>query len=472
MSETIIQKIIETGLQESKWNENTARQHRHYFYQCVYDNSYKNYILDVINRINSIESIRVALAKRIQTDNTPKNIIDQISVVFESGIDFYIRDRNFEDNETWSKLFAELIKDCDLYALLPEIDRMLKLHYDLVLIPKVANGKFYIDIITPDRLLVVENKENPTTFDELYYLTSERINTPSATDRIDGYVGISLNGFMSFGYFDNQKKYKINRLLDTSGYGGLSPAVVFRNYYPKNSFFANRENEIIEVGLWHDLDTTNIQKLKDYSDPQLVLRGYKKSEVPTDRTSALTFEGNPTLNEGAEYISPNATYLEIQEQDDKRLNNLKMNLGLSKSQIQGETATSGYQLYLSKKGLYDKAKQDRVYYRKPLVELLEKIVVLARNLMPNKYGQLPEYGQFRINLDWKEQTFFMSPEEKERVRQMRILNGTSSIIDFILEDDPDLQTRDEAIEKYMRNLEENQMQPKQPESQFSDRVQE
>ena len=50
----------------------------------------------------------------------------------------------------------------------------------------------------------------------------------------------------------------------------------------------------------------------------------------------------------------------------------------------------------------------------------------------------------KVSINYGEQTYDESPETRENVRAKQLANGTKDIIDFMMEDDPDL-SEEEAI---------------------------
>jgi len=99
-------------------------------------------------------------------------------------------------------------------------------------------------------------------------------------------------------------------------------------------------------------------------------------------------------------------------------------------------------LKLSKQDIINKTVQDRQYYRPAIIDLVQNIMRLytweGDKTFPDKLD---------ISVDFGEIEFETSPKEREELRAMQLNNGTASVIDFIMEDNPDL-SREQAVERY------------------------
>ena len=154
-------------------------------------------------------------------------------------------------------------------------------------------------------------------------------------------------------------------------------------------------------------------------------------------------------NGDAKYLSPQEQLKEFSELITERYTKLALGKSLSMSQISGESATSGFQLALSMSKIMDANKRERKYYRQPIKKTLKLLCELAKQTGFASFPNNPEF-----NIDFGEMQFAESPDTKEQTRALRLANKTANLIDFEMEDNPDLD-REEALAVVMARIEEN-----------------
>ena len=187
--------------------------------------------------------------------------------------------------------------------------------------------------------------------------------------------------------------------------------------------------------------------LEDYNLPQKVKIGMDESE---ETKTGLTFMNGIVRNDAGEaigdmkYISPNAPVKDEKELIEWRKQTTAVDNGISADSLTGKTFSSGFELFLSKSGIIEKNIEERPLYLRPMKELLRNMMYLATEQLGMRFGSdinsMPD-----VHVDFGELSYTQSPEERERTRASKLLNGTGSVVEFVMEDNPDL-SEDEAID--------------------------
>jgi Ser-tRNA(Ala) deacylase AlaX len=103
--------------------------------------------------------------------------------------------------------------------------------------------------------------------------------------------------------------------------------------------------------------------------------------------------------------------------------------------------------------ILDINRRKRKYYTKPIKKMLKLVLFLYKEI-----GVYNISGDITIN--YGELHFSESEIDKERAWGLKLSNGTANLVDYELEHDPDLVTREEALEKIKQRQAENaRLQP-------------
>jgi len=339
----------------------------------------------------------------------------------------------------------------------------------MVAVPVTRNNRIEIDLITPDRCFITGNDFDPTSADILFYQIGELPNDQKNKSRTDIYmacsregkklVEVQRNGKMIIDYYGEKwKDFK-----DETQYP-VNPAITFRNYYPLSSFWHPGVNSLVEKDLNADMRLTEYNMGRGYQLPLLITYGLDKPEnIINGRASRVNFP--PSLmnsSPSANYITPDNKLDILGKLIDDEATRLKLSYKLSKSIITGQTATSGYELMLSKAEILNWNKSQRKHYVKPMTDLIKCIMVIAK-----KYGFANFKDDHDINIKFGDQKFIETPKEIIERQQKELLAGTKNLVDIEIENSGYSLDRDEALQRVLDRMAENkQLNNTAPEAVF------
>ena len=429
---------IETSKKMAKWKSDQERRALAQRSLDFYSNNHYDYIINIIKKRLDQREAKI-LIKYYEYENLTEALIADASLMFREPATIETKDSSFQDT----------LKGCMFMAIMRDVNKLVNLNYDVGVIPQMRNGMLELDIITSNLMFVEQNEMDPTKADKIYYQVGVLIDTPGKADRIDVYHYWSVEGkFKCHINFDGIIDPDSIEQLNAPDYRGEIPIVMFRNYIPKDSFFSNKRNAIVDKNEQVDLRLTALNMLEDYNLPQRVNIGIPRDkEIKVGLTFTIDIpqnDLNATLGD-SKFINPNAPVKDEWELIENRMIRLAHSIGLSADSIKGAEYTSGFHYALSKQEIIQKNKEERFYYTESIKKLC-RIMQLTLGKKPDK----------EINIDYGEVKFAEDPEVQARVRAMRVSNGTRSRIDFIMEDNPDLD-REGAIERAKEIDEDNSL---------------
>jgi hypothetical protein len=431
-----MQDLIARGQQAAKWNTDLERRRQARMALDFYHNRVREHLARQIDAMVDAEEAR-ELKKYIEHDNITQRMIEATSLVFRERVRIQAhRPGTSSPDVALQKQIDELLRLTRFQVTMKEVEKLTRLLSDVAVLPQIRDGRIELDIITPDNAFVVENPANPTRADRYYYQVGVREHT-AIPHRVDIYHVWSREGkwaceVMANGTPDSTTIQPLPHL----NYNGRVPVVMFRNYLPLNGFWSERVNPVVEKNLAIDLKRTDLSMAEAYNIPQLFTVGSKENqELKKGRVFKIDIPRND-LGEAvgdARYLNPGERLTDQNALIADRVEQLGLSLGLSKALITGQTATSGYELALSKHEIVERCRGDREYYVDSITELMEVLVITANRGLG---WQLPEDLVFTV--DFGELQFAQSDLEREQCRQLRLQNGTASRSEFIGEDNPDL----------------------------------
>ncbi len=433
--------LIRESLMRAKWNDDMARRSRMQKYLDYYRDDCSSYIKsEISNLVNPQESTE--LCKYVEHDNITSRMIDSISLIFKEKVNVSISCSTETDTEKAQVLLNDLLDGLNFHVTMKEVEKLSKLVFDIAVIPQIRNNKIELDIITPEKAFVKQSNEDPTKAEAFFYQTGILTNTTSPNP-IHEYHFWTREGKFSCMIDDTGNPFNITLLMEWN-HPEIFPVIMFRNYLPIDSFWYDGLNPIVEKNIIIDLKRTDMSMAEAYNIPQRINRGVpEEQEIKLGRTFAMNIplpENEQPLGD-AKYIKPDENLTELDKCILNRIEQLGLSLGLSKSIITGQSATSGYELALSKYEIVERNKSERDYYIQPLRDLVRLIIIMTKDCNGYDFPDNPE-----IKVDFGEIRFSQSELEKARTRYYKLVYGIASRIDIIMEDNPDL-TREQAIVK-------------------------
>jgi coenzyme F420-reducing hydrogenase alpha subunit len=205
-------------------------------------------------------------------------------------------------------------------------------------------------------------------------------------------------------------------------------------------------SHIVQKAIAIDKKRTDLAMAEAYNIPQLFVQGMDDeaaAKFKKGRSYLINVSGSMLDDSGndAKYISPNEALDELNKLIQERYDRLGLQSGLSKSQISGETATSGYHLALSKQDVRELSHRRRKYYKKPITNLCARLIEALSNTV--RISQNTE--NLKVSLKYKEPVMLESTSEREQGWALKFANGTANLIDYEMQHNPEIATREEAL---------------------------
>ncbi len=422
----------------SKWRDDLERRRRTQMYLDFYHNRVRHHLLPMLHELVDREEAR-ELARYLEHDNITERMVQAISLVFAEPVRIRIRRRTAagatDDPALQARLDA-LLNDANFSLVMKEVERLSKLTFDVAVLPQARAGRVELDIITGEKAFVEQDEAGPTRAARFYYQVGVRENTP-LPGRVDVYHCWCAQGkFECTVGPDGRPLEGTFRRLPHVDYAGRLPVVMFRSYLPVDAFWRDAESAIVQKNVAIDLRRTDLAMAEAYNIPQLLTLGAPEDqELKKGRTFKIDIPRNEmgqTVGD-ARYLAPGESLSEQDALITGRIEQLGLSLGLSRSVITGQAASSGYELALAKHEILERNRADREYYRPAVTELVRVMMLTAE-----RSGTAAFPDDADITIDFGEIRFAQSDLDKAQVRRAMLELGLASRVDFVLEDNPDL----------------------------------
>ena len=394
------------------------------------------------------------LKKYIDTMNILKDIIDDTSLVFAEKPEILVTVSS-KINDDYTKALNDILSEANWYVILNELNRLTNLFFDVTAVPVTRNDKIEIDIITPDRSFVQNNDFDPITAETFYYMIGELPNAQNKASRGDIYMACRKSGKelvvrQSNGTIVPYLEDKYQDFVDETQYP-YNPAVMFRNYKPISSFWHPGLNPLVESDLNNDMRLTEYNMARAYQLPLLVTVGLPDNQKITKGQKArINIPPNMGTPGSASFLVPDQKLDILGKQITDMVERLKLSKKLSKSTITGQTATSGYELMLSKIEILNWNKSQQKYYTRSVIELCKNIMALS-----TKYGKIRFADNCEIKVVYGEQQFIETTDEKITRQSKELMSGLKNLVDIEIENSDGTLDRKEAMKLVMERKAEN-----------------
>ena len=439
-------QIIKESQIQAKWQNDTERRYLANFALDMYNGLYFDYLNKKIDDTVDGQGDLAELRKYIDTMMTTKNVVDDISKIFDKAPDIELM-INGEAHDVYTEALAAILDNANFNVILTELNRLTNLLYDMIAVPVTRNGKIEIDLITSDRVFIESTDCDPTTAETLFYQIGELPNDLNRESRSDLYMACNKAGKKLVEVKQHNGKQVIfdyvkdNDFNDDTQYP-CNPAVVFRNYYPLSTFWHPGLNPLIEKDLNNDFRLTEYNMARAYQLPALVTIGIDSSQkITKGQKSRINIPpalgGTPG---SASYLVPDQKLDILGKQIYDADERLKLSYHMSKSTITGQTATSGYELSLSKAELLDWNNSQQKYYDIPIKQLISCIIAMSKKY---KLANFPD--NYEINIKYAEQKFIETPKERIARQQLEVVSGVKNLIDIEIENSGGVIDRVEAL---------------------------
>jgi len=422
--------------QEAKWKADTARRNEVSQWIDFYNNKQEHYLKGNLNE--NYPKSATDMYKYIMTYPLTQRIIDDISMLFKNGIEVTL------EKEKLNEILQDILHSVMFQPVMDTVNSLVNLCHKVGVIPQWRDG-LELDILTPDKCFVIQDEDNPTKISELYYQIGIIVDTPSVSERVDEYVRWTPESQsiveVQDGKMANERDIIQNRF-------GKIPVTFFVNDLNVDTFWHEKGQPVVEANKVVNQELTNYRLMLAYqSFSTLVAVGLdEEAKIPFGPQFSLKLPFDPTDQKtpDAKYITPSPALDKVWGVINDIILHTAQSVGLSAESFQRKASSfsSGYQLKLSKQDIINKTAQDRQYYRPAIIDLVQNIMRLYTWEGDKTFPENQD-----IYVDFGEIEFETSPKEREELRAMQLSNGTASVIDFIMEDNPDL-SREQAVERY------------------------
>lgn len=439
--------VVKEKKLQAKWNSDMARR------------------FEISRRINYLENnqtLYLAQALKKAYPDSAKDIVNKfeycypltsriyndVSILFQEPVKLYI------DNENLEETFNEIIAKSMFNAVMQKVNLYVNLTDKVGVIPKWRNEQVELDILTADNCFVIQDDLDPTKITELYYQIGIITDTPTKAETVVTYIKWT-DEYQSLIDVDNATGKLANERDIVSNKYGKIPVVWFENDMTINTFWHTKANQVVDTNEIVNLELTNLRYILAYQAfSTLVEIGNESNEIKTLAPSfsiQLPFDPSNSRDPDAKYITPDPKLETIWKIIGDIIIGAAQSVGISAEAYRKENTAmnSGYQLKLSKTDILKKNSQDRPYYRQKIIVLVDLMLLLYTQNNESK-----TFADEDIKVDFGELNFDISAKEKEEVRAMQLANGVRNEIDFLLEDNPDIKTREDAIILYKERQEE------------------
>lgn len=450
---------IATDKMVKKWEQDHKRRSEVAKAIDFYNNQQEDYTDDYLKVTYSTKAYK-KLQKYLKCDPISQNIIDDMSIMFQSGI-------TVTTGVTEADAFLkDVFEYSQFQSLCVKLDRLVNLQKKLAVVPfyDAETDMFYFDVITGDKAFVEQRKDLPTIAKDIYYSTGIMIDSPMIADPENVYIKYNLETkekveIGTNGQILKTVETKPNPYL-------LYKEVPFAWFYDDlniDTFWSETGNRLVKDNMDINKGLCNLGLMLDYQTfstlvttglddgqplyigPQFHLNLSKKSyainETPPD----------------AKYITPDAKLMEVWNIICAKAVRCAKSVGLSAQAYttdarSAEGFNSGYQLRLSKIDIIIKNKMRKIFFTNSIKRLI-RLLLMTSNIYKNTSFQVQSMD---IKVNIYEPGIDLSPLEIEQVRTLKTQNGTWSAIRSIMEDNPDMSIKD-AIKHYQDIQKENQL---------------
>jgi len=445
--------IIEQQLLSAKWGDDFNRRTLIAKLIDYYENNQEKYLKAALTK-SYPKTAKSMFSKYKYTYPLTNRIFDDISILFNNPVKIKT------DKETLEESLEDIISGAKTNAVLAKVNLLVNLTHKVGVIPVWRNEKVELDIITGDTCFIIQDEDNPTQIKELYYQVAILINTPGKLQSVQAYVRWT-NETQSIVDVDNGTgNIQNERDIVDNKYGEI-PVVWFENDIPIKRFWYDKRNHIVDTNEMVNCELTNFRYILAFQafSTLVEIGNDDKSTKPFGPSFSLRLPydpSNPQQKPDAKYITPSPALEKIWKVIMDIIIGAAQAVGISAEAYRRENSTlnSGYQLKLSKADILKKTIADRPFYRESIKKLVGFMTTLFTQ---NNTSKTFDGAEFSV--DFGEVIFDENPKEKEEIRAMRKANGTANIIDFIMEDNPDIKTRKDAIDVYKERQKEVEQFP-------------
>jgi len=393
------------------------------------------------------------IEKYLSTCDLTKQVINQKSILFQAPPEIEIE----TENEAVQERFAEMLADSQLWKKLIATDRMAELtgKVGLTLHWHSTDKRVVIDILTPDKTIVITDSEDPTQAQIVYFRVGVD-SDPRLSYPVNVYGKWTRESYSEVTLSDQLQEIKTTKAPIPNPYGKI-PVVWFSPDIEVDTFWVDRGYPLIEGNVNINLRESNLDLALDFqSFSTLVTRGLPNTpDIITGVTRRIDLPGGQLgaqSDSNAFYITPDAKLQVVGEIIQNKKIGIAKDNGLSADAFNQDASkiSSGYQLRLTQKQVEENNALKKQIYQVPLIDFIK--------LMMACYSANSTDFQFPADSDvyfsYIDRPAIDNPQETVALLITKINSNLMSYADAIRQINPTL-TQEEAIEEAKRIVKEN-----------------
>lgn len=447
-------RVVSTSSRNSLTPENSGYSNQHSYFQRYFPNAYDNgngaLFPAYLKFLRRLVNLKASLFHR-----QPRYV-------------WMVGDQKVEPDSREAQILKKIEYQCRMTTRLKELDRMTRLCKTAFSVWAWRNGRMNLDVYTPDLVDVWQDKNDPASLDACFIITQElpqpqdtMLSTeqrrfavwerPSAGEVTVGDGNESTEWTMRI--LDVNGKELDNPLFaDNVNQYGEYPHIVWHENDPSDCIIVPPDDSYrtMQVGtnlLWsHYLlnaqSSGGVMKLKTQRD-------FGPSDLPIGMNKAVLLEPNEDFT--FEQVRFDAESMVQFAQSYVQAFAASEGIHPDAFAIDGQSfsnAITAVAKQMDRMDLQEEREDSEQYWEYKAVELSRKLVPVWNH--HNRGDKLPD--NLSLTIEWAVSDMPMDPLHQIQARQAAYNTGVRSPVDDIMESDPTIKTRQEALSKYGRNL--------------------
>ena len=348
--------------------------------------------------------------------------------------------RTLDASEKDQKLYSDLIEQSAFDVKMKQASRYVKLLKTILIRPVFRNEKIDLDILTGN-LLDVKTGDTPEILEKILitnYGTSDKVEditysywTPETWKRLD---------------------YRGNTLEEADNPYKIPPFIPLFDYPPPSSaFWLPGGEDLISLQETINLKLTDLNYLISCQSFGV---GYIKgsqggANLKVDPGSLVELPENGEIG----FESQKAQIKEVVEAIDKLIKWGCVSHGLSAASMSTDASeASGLSKLVDKSELTEMRQDDVALFRG-----YEKQIFNVMRTVHNTHSSQKLSESATLSIDFADPKQKLSDKEQAQADDLKIAQGVLSPVDILMRDNPDLESREDALAHLMKIKEENRL---------------
>lgn len=383
----------------------------------------------------------------IACSDMTKGVINKKATLFSKAPEIEINTKN----EKLQKAFEEMLNTAKFWKKLIAADRMAELTGKVGLSCHWhdRDKRVVVDVITPDKCIVITDPQDPTQPIAVYYAIATD-NDIHLASPINVYAKWTAESYSEVELNYNFVETKIVKPAIPNPYGRI-PVIWLSPEIEVDTFWIDLGYPLIEANINVNLRESNLDLALDYqSFSTLITVGHNNPGTTiTGVTRRLDFKPDELskIPPSAYYITPDAKLAEVAGIIQNKKIAAAQESGVSADAFNQNASniTSGYQLRLTKADIEDNNELKKEIYRPELIQLIKFMC----QCYSAHSSSLVFPGELDIYFNYMAKPGINNPIETTQLQLLKINAGLMSLADAIRENNPGLSQED-AIEEAKR----------------------